>query len=127
MTQESIESNPLDWGLSTQAALLLSKEPEILMDLAHDRLLPPFPPGYVPTVVEVLFDDVPFLRSKHGILIYARECNPDYHPLFIEYRFDDEIAMFHVNGEYVVNRVEGIAQVAALQGFLDEGEAEQWY
>ena len=119
MTQGSIESNPLTWGLSTQAVILLSKEPEILADLARDRLLPPLPPGYIPAVVEVLFDDVPFLRSKYGALVYARDCNPDYQPLFVEYRFDDEIAVFQVKGEYVVNRIEGIAQATALQGFLD--------
>ena len=119
MTQESIESNPLAWGLSSQAAFLLSKEPDILADLAHDRLLPPFPPGYIPAVVEVLFDDIPFLRLEDGQIAYIRDCHRDYQPSFVEYRFDDETAVFHVNGEYVINRIEGIAQVAAMQGLLN--------
>jgi hypothetical protein len=111
-------SDPTTWGLSPKAALLLSKEPEILRDLERDRLLPPLPPGYVPAVVEVLFDDVPYLRSEQGISTYVRDCRPDYQPQFVEYRFDDEIAVFHIGGEYVINRIEGMAQVAGLQGFL---------
>jgi hypothetical protein len=110
--------NPTTWGLSPQAALLLSKEPEILRDLERDRLLPPLPPGYVPIVVEVLFDDVPYLRSEQGIPTYVRDCRVDYQPQFVEYRFDDETAVFHVGDEYVINRIEGMAQVAGLQGFL---------
>lgn len=110
--------NPSDWGLSAQAAAVLSKEPEILTELAQDRLLPPFPPGYIPTVVEVLFDDVPYIRAERGVLTYVRDCHPDYQPPFVEYRFDDEIAVFQVGGEYVVNRTEGMAITAALQGLL---------
>jgi hypothetical protein len=111
-------SDPTTWGLSPQAAFLLSKEPEILRDLERDRLLPPLPPGYVPIVIEILFDDVPYLRSEQGIPIYVRDCRPDYQPQFVEYRFDDETAVFHIGGEYVINRIEGMAQVAGLQGFL---------
>jgi hypothetical protein len=110
--------NPTEWGLSPQAASFLSKEPEILRDLERDRLLPPLPPGYVPTVIEVLFDDVPYIRSQNGIPVYIRDCLPDYQPQFIEYRFDDETAVFHIGDEYVINRIEGIAQIAGLQGFI---------
>jgi hypothetical protein len=116
MTQPLSDSTT--WGLSPQAALLLSKEPDILRDLERDRLLPPLPPGYVPIVIEILFDDVPYLRSEQGIPIYVRDCRPDYQPQFVEYRFDDETAVFHIGGEYVINRIEGMAQVAGLQGFL---------
>jgi hypothetical protein len=111
-------SDPTTWGLSPKAALLLSKEPEILRELERDRLLPPLPPGYIPTVVEVLFDDVPYLRSERGMPTYVRDCRTDYQPQFVEYRFDDETAVFHIGGEYVINRIEGMAQVAGLQGFL---------
>lgn len=116
--QESTLPNPFEWGLSPHAAILLSREPEILVDLARDRLLPPLPPGYIPTVVEVLFDDVPYIRAKNGVITYVRNCHPEYQPLFVEYRFDDEIAMFQVGGECVVNRIEGMAIALAAQGFL---------
>lgn len=116
--QESTLPNPFEWGLSPHAAVLLSREPEILVDLARDRLLPPLPPGYIPTAVEVLFDDVPYICAKDGVIAYVRNCHPEYQPLFVEYRFDDEIAMFQVGGEYVVNRIEGMAIALAAQGFL---------
>jgi hypothetical protein len=118
MTKDSILPNPFEWGLSAQAAVVLSKQPEILADLARERLLLPLPPGYVPNVIEVLFDDVPYLRSEQGVLTYTRNCHSNYEPLFIEYRFDDETALFQVGDEYVVNRIEGLAMTLAAQGFL---------
>ncbi|MGF1498408.1 MAG: hypothetical protein ACFB8W_16530 [Elainellaceae cyanobacterium] len=113
--------NPVEWGLSAQTVLLLSKEPDILLDLAQARLLPPLPPGYVPNIVEVLFDDILYICSQQGIITYLRNCNPDYEPNFVEYRFDGEIALFQVGSECVVNRIEGIARVAVLQDLLHQG------
>lgn len=118
-TGNHLNSNEAEWGLSTSATALLSREPELLESLARDRLLPPLPPGYIPAVVEVFFDDVPYIRVVDGELIYVRDCHQDYQPHFIEYRFDDEIAVFQIGGEYVINRIEGIAEVVALQGFLN--------
>jgi hypothetical protein len=108
-----------DWGLSPTAVLLLSKETEILADLAQERSLPPLPPGYVPRLIEVLFDDLPYIRWQDGSLIYVRDCRQDYQPMFLEYRFDGEVAVFQVQGEYVVNRIEGMAQVATLADLLN--------
>ncbi|WP_416671461.1 hypothetical protein [Egbenema bharatensis] len=116
--QEPTLPNPFEWGLSLHAAVILSREPEILADLERARLLPPLPPGYIPTIVEVLFDDVPYIRAENGVISYIRDCHPEYQPLFIEYRFDDEIAVFQVGGEYVINRIAGMAIALAAQGFL---------
>lgn len=110
--------NPVDWGLSDNAVALLSREPEILVDLAESRQLPPLPPGYIPQVIEVLFDDIPYIRVEAGVVTYLRKCRPDYEPPFVEYRFDDEIALFQIGDELVVNRVEGIASIVALIGHL---------
>lgn len=118
MQNPDIQSFLSAWGLSSQAISILSKESEIVADLQAIRKLPPFPPGYVPTVVEVLFDDIPYIRSENGVLTYVRNCRPDYEPPFVEYRFDNQTAVFQVGGEYVINRTEGIAQVAALQSLL---------
>ena len=99
------------WGLSSEATLTLQGFPELIPDLAQARQLPPLPPGYVPSVVEVLFDDVPYLRSVEGILTYTRDCLPDYQPASVEYRVDDEMAFFQIGQEVVLNRIEGLAQV----------------
>ena len=99
------------WGLSSQTADLLSQHPEILTDLAQARRLPPLPPGYHPAVIDVLFDDVPYLRTEQGVMTVVRECLSDYQPRFIEYRVDDETAFFQVGHEVIVNRLDGIAQM----------------
>jgi hypothetical protein len=110
--------DPAMWGLSEKAIQALNNEPTILQSLAADRRLPPLPPGYVPKVIEVLFDDVPYIRTEDGVVTRLRECLPDYQPAFIEYRFDDEIALFQIDGEIVINRIEGIAKVSELQALL---------
>ena len=99
------------WGLSAQAIAVLRREPEILADVAEARQRPPLPPGYCPNVIEVLFEDVPYLRSEQGVLSVLRDCLPDYQPRFIEYRVDEETAFFQVGSDVVVNRLEGIAQL----------------
>ena len=104
------------WGLSSQAIEVLSREPAILDDLAQAKSLPPLPPGYSPAVIEVLFEDVPYLRSEQGVLSILRECLPDYQPRFIEYRIDDETAFFQIGGEIVVNRLEAIAHLMGRVG-----------
>lgn len=110
--------DPATWGLSKRAVEALNNEPTILQSLAADRLLPPLPPGYVPKVVEVLFDDVPYIRTEDGVVTRLRECLKDYQPSFIEYRFDDEVALFQIGGEIIINRIEGIAKVSTLQDLL---------
>ncbi|WP_121969213.1 hypothetical protein [Leptolyngbya sp. BC1307] len=110
--------DPALWGLSKQAIKALNNEPTILQSLAADRLLPPLPPGYVPKVIEVLFDDVPYIRTEDGVVTRLRECLEDYQPSFIEYRFDDEVALFQIGGEIIINRIEGIAKVSVLQDLL---------
>jgi hypothetical protein len=124
------QSKPLphlaEWGLSSQAVSILSREPSILAELTEARLLPPLPPGYLPSMIEVLFDDVPYIRSTNGVLNFVRNCHPDYQPQFIEYRFDDETAIFQVGNEYVINRIEGIAQIYVLQQLLHQGGDWQW-
>ena len=113
-TQIIAHTNPAAWGLSPAAVAILSREPAILVDLAASRQLPPLPPGYVPQLIEVLFDDLPYIRVEAGTVTYLRACHPDYAPPFVEYRFDDEVALFQVGGEVVVNRIEGMASVVAL-------------
>ena len=99
------------WGVSAQAIAVLSQEPEILADVAKARNRPPLPPGYCPDVIEVLFEDLPYLRSEQGVLSVLRDCLPNYQPRFIEYRVDEETAFFQVGSDVVVNRLEGIAQL----------------
>ena len=99
------------WDLSPDTATYLGQHPEQLPALAEARALPPLPPGYVPEVIEVLFDDLPYLRSVGGVLIFSRDCLPDYRPGCVEYRLDDQLAFFQIGGEVVVDRLGGLALV----------------
>lgn len=103
-TRQLLES----WGLSDHAQAVLSKESEIVADLSKARLLSPFPPDYKPEVFEVLFDDLVFIRWQSGELVYIAKCDENYQPPFTEYAFDEETALFLVNGEVIVNRVENM-------------------
>ncbi|WP_156119915.1 hypothetical protein [Leptolyngbya sp. KIOST-1] len=99
------------WDLSSDTATYLGQHPEQLSALAEAKALPPLPPGYVPEVIEVLFDDVPYLRSVGGALIFARDCLPDYQPGCVEYRLDDQLAFFQIGSEVVIDRLGGLALV----------------
>jgi hypothetical protein len=107
------------WALCANSIAVLSKEPEIVADLVIARSLPQLPPAYVPNIIEVLFDDVPYMRAENGTLTYVRQCDPGYQPPFVEYRFDGEIALFQVGQEYVVNRIQGMAETTAMRGLLN--------
>jgi hypothetical protein len=111
MSNDHTLPNLETWGLSAQAIAFLSQEPEILADVAEARNRPPLPPGYCPDVIEVLFEDVPYLRSEQGVLSVLRDCLPNYQPQFIEYRLDEETAFFQVGSDIIVNRLEAIAQL----------------
>ena len=111
------------WGLSESAIAVLSSEPELVAHLEEMRSRPPFPPGYVPAVVEELFDDLPYRRWELGCSAptYERQCSVNYEPPFVEYSFDDETAVFHVRGEIIVNRIEAIVDYANRLDWLMPG------
>jgi hypothetical protein len=120
LTTQATKAILLSWNLSERAIAILSREPEIVIDLQHSRSLPPLPPGYVPQQVEVLLDDMVALRYANGEKIYERQFSEDFEPQWIEWRFDNQSAVFAIGGEYVLNRTEGIAEVVARLGLLSE-------
>ncbi|NEZ65239.1 hypothetical protein D0962_21080 [Leptolyngbyaceae cyanobacterium CCMR0082] len=91
--------------VSLQTQNLLAEMPELLDTVTEAQQRPPLPLGYVPSVIEVLFEDVLYLKSVDGVLLLARECLADYQPRFVEYRFDDEMALFQVGRDVLVNRI----------------------
>ncbi|NEQ52267.1 MAG: hypothetical protein F6K11_19360 [Leptolyngbya sp. SIO3F4] len=91
--------------VSPQAQDLLGEMPEILEAVTEAQQRPPLPLGYIPSVIEVLFEDVLYLKSVDGVLLLARDCLADYQPRFVEYRFDDEMALFQIGPDVLVNRI----------------------
>ncbi|MEL6327039.1 MAG: hypothetical protein AAFQ61_09075 [Cyanobacteria bacterium J06626_23] len=99
LTMLPVDRNP------AQIQSLLADEPEILQAVEAARCQPPLPLDYVPSVIEVFFDDVLYIKAVDGVLLLLRDCLPGYEPRFIEYRFDDEMALFQVGNETLVNRI----------------------
>lgn len=119
--QAELQAKLTEWGLSPAVITVLLEEPEIVAHLEVARSLPPFAADYYPTVIEERFDDVGFRRWELGELIYELEVE-NYKAPFVEYRFDGETALFHVNGEIVVNRLEKMTQRAVTFGLLVRGK-----
>lgn len=102
---QEIKSLLSSWGLSDEAIAILVNEPDIVRELQQSRSLPPFPPDYVPRVIEERFDGITSCRWELGHLVYKCPWSPNYEPPWVEYCFDEQTALFHVNGEIVVNRL----------------------
>lgn len=98
------------WELSESATLVLSKEPEVVTKLQAAKKLPSFPADYIPDVIEEKFDNINFRRWEYRVLTYERHCSSNYEPPFIEYSFDGQTALFFINGEIIVNRIELMAE-----------------
>ena len=107
------------WNLSRSAIEVLLREPEIAAGLAVERKKLPFPAGYQPEIIEILYSDLVYVRSERGQITYLRDCPANYIPPFMEIRFDNQLAMFVIQGEMVVDRTAQMAALDELLGRLD--------
>ncbi|MGF1487769.1 MAG: hypothetical protein ACFBSE_11825 [Prochloraceae cyanobacterium] len=102
--REFIESKLKLWGLSKETIKVLAEEPEIVDYLASKRYLPPFPEDYEAQIFEVRFDDLTYYYQEKGQPPYIRASSSDYTPAFTEYLIDEEILVFQVGSELVIDR-----------------------
>lgn len=118
----STASNPVSllsqWGLSLQAIAVLSQHTELIGELAEERAKACFPPGYTPSIIEIFYDDILCMRYQQGQIEYPN-LSPEQPP-FMEVRFDDQMALFVVNSEVVVNRVVAMADLDRVLGRLKQ-------
>lgn len=122
MSMTTMSSKPPDienWNLSQSAIELLRRYPEIAADLAIERQKLPFPAGYRPDLIEILYEDLVYVRSEQGRITFLRDCPRNYIPPFMEIRFDDQLAMFVIQGEMVVDHTEQMAALDELLGRLE--------
>jgi len=106
------------WGLSFQAITVLSQHSELVEELSRERTKPCFPPGYTPTTVEIFYDDILCMRYQQGQIDYPN-LSPEQPP-FMEVRFDDQMALFVVHSEVIVNRVVAMAELDQVLGRLKQ-------
>src|SRR6476646_10431349 len=99
------------WGLSPESTVILGKRPELVERLSEARKQPQLvlTPGISPARVDYLMDDLPYICMEHGQLTYYRKWEVGRDPFFWELQINDEIAVFAIQGEYVVNRLQIVA------------------
>lgn len=107
------------WGLSKPALTVLSQQPEIVDKLQQAKELPSFAADYVPGKIEEKFGNTIFRRWEYGVLTYERMCPSNYEPPFVEYCFDEQTALFFIDGEVIVDRLELMAENVALMTLLN--------
>ena len=107
------------WQLSESAISVLSKEPEVVAKLQQAKELFSFPVDYIPNVIEEKFDNINFRRWEYGVLTYERHCSSSYEPPFVEYSFDRQTALFFIDGEIIVNRIELMIENTELVNLLN--------
>ena len=101
-----------DGKISKNAADILTPRPELVERLAEAKSLPPISiiPGTPPQTVEYLMDDLPYICMEAGKLKYYRDWSEGFDPLFWEIDINGEVAVFVINGEYIVNRLVDAAE-----------------
>lgn len=101
-----------NWKISENAADILTPRPELVERLAEAKSLPPISTisGIPPQTVEYLMDDLPYICMEAGKLKYYRDWSEGFDPLFWEIDINGEVAVFVINGEYIVNRLVDAAE-----------------
>ena len=102
--------------LSSEALTLYQEFPEIAQQISEESAKGNFDAGFTPTIVEVKFFGLTFLRYENGKLTATRECSKGYVPPFWEICFDEEeTALFVVgDGEVLLDRTGDMAELDSL-------------
>ncbi len=107
------------WGLSKPAITVLSQEPEIVDKLRQAKELLSFSADYVPDKIEEKFGNTVFRCWEYGVLTYECPCFSNYEPPFVEYCFDEQTALFFIDREVIVDRLELMAENVDLMALLN--------
>lgn len=121
MSPEATQSLLRSWGLSQSSVEFLQGRMETVNYLRSQRDLESFPVNYTPAVVEILYEDVIFFRyevAKEEVT-FCRPCPGGYDPSFSEWKFDGKCAFFQCGEDVVINRIDKIAKLDEIVGFLD--------
>ena len=98
---------------SAQVSTFYEEFPEIAQLLTEQREKGDFAAGYTPSIVEVKFYGLTYIRYEHGKITALRNCPKDYEPPFWEICFDEEETALFVlgRGEVLLDRTGDMAQL----------------
>jgi hypothetical protein len=109
--QLKLEQLLSQWQLKENTKTILLEFPDVVESLLADKLLPSFNEDYSPQIIEILLDDVCYIKIIKGKLSSLKDCPLDFNFNWLEYRFDGECALFICHGEEIVNRLELMANL----------------
>lgn len=103
-------------SLSSQALTFYQEFPEIAQQIAEQSAKGNFDAGFTPTIVEVKFFGLTYLRYEKGQLTATRECSKGYIPPFWEICFNEEETALFVLGddEVLLDRTSDMAKLDFL-------------
>jgi hypothetical protein len=113
--------------LSSAAQAFLVDLPEIKQEILENSARGDFDAGFTPSVVEIKYEGLTFIRYENGEITDIRECSEGYVPPFWEVCFnEEEIALFVFgDGEVLLDRTGEMAEMDALLEqctFFDKSE-----
>lgn len=97
--------------------------PEIAQYISEQQAKGNFNAAYTPTIIEVKFSGLTYIRYENGEVTATRNCSKGYKPTFWEVCFDEEeSALFVLGKEVLLDRTGDMAQLDELMAqcsFLD--------
>lgn len=112
-------------ALSNTVRTFFEEFPEIAQQLSEQREKGNFAAGFTPSVVEVKFNGLTYIRYENGEITASRNCSEGYVPPFWEVCFDEEETALFVLGdnEVLLDRTGDMAHLDSLMeqcSFLDK-------
>ena len=98
--------------------------PEIEQYISEQQAKGSFSAAYTPTIIEVKFSGLTYIRYENGEITATRNCSEGYKPTFWEVCFDEEESALFVVGKdkVLLDRTGDMAQLDELMAqcsFLD--------
>lgn len=111
-----INSQAQNWQLSEAAISFFEDRPEMLEHIAKAKVQPPFAAEYTPSLIEVLFNDIVYIRYENDTITAIRKSKEGFVPEFWEVCFDEETALFVIGKEVVIDRAAEMANLDKVMG-----------
>ena len=106
-------------SLPIEIAQLILKDKYFAEYLVEEKEKYPFPANYTPEIIEIRFNNILYLKSINNKLIYNKLCPTNMETKFIEWRFDDECAIFQTSDKLIIDRTTNLVDFDK-QIYLDE-------